>query len=68
MWQAICEGAWGPMAFAAIILLGSLGWLRSAPKDKRAIFSVAISAAALIILPVINWLVVTDREIGRAHV
>jgi hypothetical protein len=62
MWQAICEGAWGPMAFAAIILVGSLGWLRSSPKDKRAIFSIAISAAALIILPMINWLVVTDRE------
>jgi len=62
MWQAVCEGAWGPLAFASLVLVGSLAWWRSSPKDRRAIFSVVLSAIVLVALPMINWLVVTDRE------
>lgn len=62
MWQAVCEGAWGPMAFMALLLAGSVAWWRSSPRDRRAMCAVGLSLITLGILPIVHWVVVTDRE------
>jgi len=62
MWQDICEGAWGPIFFMAMVLAGNIAWKRSSPRDRRATAAVAVSATLLVALPAIHWLVVTDRE------
>lgn len=60
-WESLCEGRWLPMLLAAMVLTGALAWRRSRPGRPATIVAGA-ATCFLLLLPVLNWLVVTDRE------
>ena len=61
MWDVVCEGRWAPMILLAMVLAVAVAWRRSRP-SKAATMLAVIAALALLLLPILNWLVVTDRE------
>ena len=61
MWDVVSEGRWAPMILLAMVLAVAVAWRRSRP-SKAATMLAVIAALALLLLPILNWLVVTDRE------